>query len=824
MKAKANLLTLICVSLAGFLAACESDHSPSAPVVQKLGGRLFNSDGSPAAYAIVHLYPVNHIPQGTLAKRGKTAEDEFVTLTDKNGRYTVDSLQNGQYNILGKLAATQSFQDSVPISQGLEELPPDTLGDPGTLTANVGLQPNHDARSVTAQVLGTDIYTNADESGRFTLGPMAAGIYRVRFTTTQPEYTPYFRFLRVRKGIADTLADTLALPFTGIPVVSGLKAAYDTLQGVVHLSWRPVHYTGLLKYAVFRDDANALELSKLPVGFVTDTAFPDTVFRVANHGAFAIDSVDHQVEYRVRVVNQSDIMGLAFRNLGVNAVSPLRLKPRIQLDPIGLRKGVSAVRNIIKVIAGATDGFRSLREIRWYVNGLPAPIRTTPLSGKAASDTLELVSPDHPRTMRVKSVIVDEGGTGWADSIQYEVISDVPKADAGSDTEVFFHDSVPLHGKGYDGLGRIVKWEWDIGATGHFVEVSSGDTVLSALNRPDTNFTCLLRVTDDDGLISPADSVRIRIVPNIRLTPLPVPMAFFGAAEVGGKIYVIGRNYVGEYDSATKAWRGRAPMPHPKSEFGIAALNGKIYVMGGISEDSTPRNYNNTRQADSSVDVFDPASNTWGSVTSMHTRLRNFGVAVLDGKIYVLGGYQDSWLTMENDAEVYDLASDTWTAIPSLLNLRSEASAPWYESDGRGGATAAAVDGKIYLLGGTNTKNDASQENLPVDVYDPATKLWIRKQPMPDTRIFPGSVAYKGKIYVLGGGGWSWLTFWYKLTRTLQEYDPAQDSWKTLPIFPVLSYGAATVLWDGAIISLGGSAEFKENKIWSTDVVGYQLP
>src|SRR4029078_515379 len=71
-------------------------------------------------------------------------------------------------------------------------------------------------------------------------------------------------------------------------------------------------------------------------------------------------------------------------------------------------------------------------------------------------------------------------------------------------------------------------------------------------------------------------------------------------AELGGKIYLIGGNTVEirngmevelvgaggneEYDRKTDPWRRRAKMPKGTGHAGIAVLDGKIYVAGGFTQ------------------------------------------------------------------------------------------------------------------------------------------------------------------------------------------------------------------------------------------------
>jgi N-acetylneuraminic acid mutarotase len=81
----------------------------------------------------------------------------------------------------------------------------------------------------------------------------------------------------------------------------------------------------------------------------------------------------------------------------------------------------------------------------------------------------------------------------------------------------------------------------------------------------------------------------------------------------------------------------------------VAEVNGKIYVIGGQDVSYVTL---------ASVDVFDPATDTWASSASMNTsRAWTTAVAASNGRIYVIGGdennevYHDRYL---DTVEEYD--------------------------------------------------------------------------------------------------------------------------------------------------------------------------
>lgn len=92
-------------------------------------------------------------------------------------------------------------------------------------------------------------------------------------------------------------------------------------------------------------------------------------------------------------------------------------------------------------------------------------------------------------------------------------ITGMPRVNVGSDTTVSINDTIRLHGMASDPFGRIVRMEWEIGATGHFVSTLSGDTTFIAGATEDTAFKCVFRATDNDGN-RVCDTVRIKVLKN----------------------------------------------------------------------------------------------------------------------------------------------------------------------------------------------------------------------------------------------------------------------------------------------------------------------
>jgi len=171
----------------------------------------------------------------------------------------------------------------------------------------------------------------------------------------------------------------------------------------------------------------------------------------------------------------------------------------------------------------------------------------------------------------------------------------------------------------------------------------------------------------------------------------------------------------------------------------------------------------------------------WGARAALLEANSEFGLAESNGKLYVIGGYPASRVTVRT-VQIYDIASDRWQLGPQLPEPNNH-------------GMAAAVNGKIYLIGGQLT---ADQEGYVDTVYelDPAVGAWVEKARMPTMRSGGVAVVHAGKIYVAGG----------RVPRgnDFAVYDPATDLWEVLPDLPTQRNHITGVAINGRIHIVGG--------------------
>ena len=136
-----------------------------------------------------------------------------------------------------------------------------------------------------------------------------------------------------------------------------------------------------------------------------------------------------------------------------------------------------------------------------------------------------------------------------------------------------------------------------------------------------------------------------------------------------------------------------------------------------------------------SLPLVSAVEDSWTRERPIPTIRKNLGVAVVYGKIYAIGGRNDSGYLSTN--EEYDPATKTWTTKTPMPTPRSDFG-------------IAVVQNRIYCIGGI-IEYDWSGHGEGIlcavnEVYDPLTDTWENKTSMPTTRQRPIANVVNGKI------------------------------------------------------------------------------
>ncbi len=241
-------------------------------------------------------------------------------------------------------------------------------------------------------------------------------------------------------------------------------------------------------------------------------------------------------------------------------------------------------------------------------------------------------------------------------------------------------------------------------------------------------------------------------------------------------------------------------MPTKRTEVAAAAMDGKIYAVGGFEKPSLGNVM--SLAITPSVEVYDPATDRWTSKVPLPVGLHHVGIGVVNGRLYVIGGYAKSGLSVWDPVATvyaYDPAADSWTERAPMPTARGALSVTEYE-------------GKLYAIGGFDRKVN----NAQVEVYDPVRNVWSMAAPLPTPRDHLAAATIAGKIYAIGGriaGDYS-----HNLALT-ERYDPAIDRWTRVADLPTARSGITAAVVEESIYVMGGegaAGTFNENEAYDS--------
>src|SRR5215471_11811255 len=240
-----------------------------------------------------------------------------------------------------------------------------------------------------------------------------------------------------------------------------------------------------------------------------------------------------------------------------------------------------------------------------------------------------------------------------------------------------------------------------------------------------TSFMCLA----DSDYRTPAKLDGTRKTKPGRLPPMPTTRGALAAVAVGQKIYVNGGAGIPQgmqlpdglvgggpvdlystlevFDTDTNTWTKLAPMPTPRNHHSIAYVDGKLYAIGGRVGSCYSGGWSSNVWMNEAYDI---ATNTWATRAPMPTARSGTGIAVLDGKIYVLGGegWIDDFGGVFRTNEVYDPKTNSWSRATRMITPRH-------------GFAVAQVGKAIYAVSGVNNAGGAGTLSVVNvnEIYEP---------------------------------------------------------------------------------------------------------
>jgi Kelch motif len=266
----------------------------------------------------------------------------------------------------------------------------------------------------------------------------------------------------------------------------------------------------------------------------------------------------------------------------------------------------------------------------------------------------------------------------------------------------------------------------------------------------------------------------------VRLADMPAGVAKFGAAALGGKIYVAGgydtRSGVLVYDIASDRWETGRAMLQGSDNLAVLAAGGKVYAIGG--------------EARTAVQIFDPVANAWSAGPASPAIRFASAAAVLNGRLHLVGGWNYSNTASASVAThgVLDTTTQTWASAAALATARNAAG-------------AATVANRVYVVGGRAPGIRAGDQSplASVEVYTPGSDSWAAGPALPTARGSLAVAALAERLYAFGGetaGG--------VVSDAVERLDPVTGLWTTLTAMPYRSHGLGVVVAGDSLYVMGG--------------------
>ena len=224
----------------------------------------------------------------------------------------------------------------------------------------------------------------------------------------------------------------------------------------------------------------------------------------------------------------------------------------------------------------------------------------------------------------------------------------------------------------------------------------SGPVVLT---RPKTTFSLL----SDAGRTSFGQTVPLSLPRWAARTPLPEPRSRHAAVLASNEVYVLGGenadgvtlDRVTVYDLRFNEWRDVAPMPEALANLAATVLDGEIYVVGGSTNRSTSETAIPVRDG---VYALNIESGEWRNAGTLPHALAGAVLAAHDGALYVAGGWDGDRMRPEvwRGTPGEDGGLVAWEEVARLRN-------PAAFSGG------VVVDGELYVIGGYDGQRELAE-------------------------------------------------------------------------------------------------------------------
>ncbi len=264
---------------------------------------------------------------------------------------------------------------------------------------------------------------------------------------------------------------------------------------------------------------------------------------------------------------------------------------------------------------------------------------------------------------------------------------------------------------------------------------------------------------------------------------LDAPRSGLSTAVLEGTLYAAGgsgltdpRNEFESYDVELDRWFQETPLPRGLERFGMAVIEDRIYIAGGYA-----RGELGGVGPSPAMWSWSPASRVWQSEAAMPAPRADLSLVALSGKLYAIGGAFD-----DEALFVFDPESREWESLDAPAGII------------RSGASALALGDEIIIAGGF--EGDAPITR--VDIFNAQSGEWREAASLPEGRAGAAiALDEDGRVHLFGGRGPGSVTL-----DTHVSWQPGEAAWRIEEDLPSPRTNAAAAFLEGAIFVVGGGS------------------
>lgn len=194
------------------------------------------------------------------------------------------------------------------------------------------------------------------------------------------------------------------------------------------------------------------------------------------------------------------------------------------------------------------------------------------------------------------------------------------------------------------------------------------------------------------------------------------------------------------------------------------------------------------------VERFSTTGRQWEHLGNAPLEMHHMQPVIIGSRIYFIGALTCCYPQEDIVDEIYvfDMQTETWDVVGTLPASRR-----------RGSTAAVAYKGRIYVLGG-NTKGHSGGAVDWFDEYDPSTGKWRELPDAPHARDHFSAVIIGNELVAAAGRQTTVPSPAANPVRPTDIYDFATGTWRTEADIPTARAGAVTLGHGVDVIVLGG--------------------